>query len=298
MQLMGLAGDTNAADFGQYAKPFGAEAFEKDPGYAFRQSEGMKALERSASARGGLLSGGALKGIQRFGQDLASQEFGNAFNRYTTERAARLGTLGSLTGAGQSASNIMTGAAGQYGSQTAGNTLARGQATAQNALNRGEATAGMALGLGQATAGTALGRGNAMVGAATDYYGNQGNLALGQGQNIAQNQYNIADAVARGAQNIANAGSQSAYNVGNAQATGAMNAGAARASGYIGQANAYNNALGQIAGFATQVPMQNAMMAYYRNNTPGGGSTTPYFAAGQGPLKPPFNPLNPFGEKG
>jgi hypothetical protein len=126
----------------------------------------------------------------------------------------------------------------------------------------------MALGLGQATAGTALGRGNAMVGAAGDYYGNQGNLALAQGQNIAQNQYNIADAVSRGAQNIANAGSQSAYNIGSAQATGAMNAGAARASGYVGQANAITNALGQVAGYAMQAPMNNAMMAYYRNNTP------------------------------
>ena len=270
MQLMGLGGDANAADYGQYAKAFGTEQFEQDPGYAFRQSEGMKALERSASARGGLLSGGALKGIQRFGQDLASQEYSNAFNRYQTERAARLGTLGNLSSAGQSASNIMTGAAGQYGSQTAGNTLARGQATAQNALNRGEATAGMALGLGQATAGNVLGRGNAMVGAAGDYYGNQGNLALAQGQNIAQNQYNIADAVSRGAQNIANAGSQSAYNVGNAQATGAMNAGAARASGYVGAANAFNNALGQVAGYATQAPMNNAIMQYYKRKVPGG----------------------------
>jgi hypothetical protein len=129
-----------------------------------------------------------------------------------------------------------------------------------------------------------------MAGNAANYYGNQSGLALGQGQNIAQNQYNIADAVSRGAQNTANAASQSAYNVGNAQATGAMQAGQARASGYIGQANAYNNALGQIAGYATQAPMQNAMMAYYRNNTPSApssGSTTPYFAAGQGPLKAP-----------
>jgi hypothetical protein len=106
-----------------------------------------------------------------------------------------------------------------------------------------------------------------MVGAAGDYYGNQGNLALGQGQNIAQNQYNIADAVSRGAQNIANAGSQSAYNVGNAQATGAMNAGAARASGYIGQANAYNNALGQVAGYAMEAPMNKAIMDYYKRKT-------------------------------
>ena len=54
---------------------------QQDPGYAFRMAEGMKALERSAAARGGLLSGTTLKGTQRFAQDLASQEYGNAYNR-------------------------------------------------------------------------------------------------------------------------------------------------------------------------------------------------------------------------
>jgi len=254
MQLMGLGGDKNAADYGQYAKQFGTEQFEQDPGYAFRQAEGMKALERSASARGGLMSGGALKGIQRFGQDLASQEFSNAFNRYQTERGARLNTLGGLSSAGQSASNVMTNAAGQYGSNTAGNNMAYGNATAANSL----------------------GRANAMAGNAADYYGTQGNLALAQGQNTAQNQYNIADAVSRGAQNIANAGSQSAYNVGNAQAQGAMNAGQARASGYVGAANAFNNALGQVGSYYANAPMNNAMMNYYNNNSP---STTRAAAA-------------------
>ena len=52
-----------------------------DPGYKFRLSEGMKALDRQAAARGGLISGNALKATQRYGQDLASQEFGNAYNR-------------------------------------------------------------------------------------------------------------------------------------------------------------------------------------------------------------------------
>jgi hypothetical protein len=65
--------------------------FEADPGYAFRMSEGLKALERSAAARGGLLSGGAGKAFQRFGQGLASQEYGNAFQRFQQERAARAG---------------------------------------------------------------------------------------------------------------------------------------------------------------------------------------------------------------
>ena len=65
--------------------------FQADPGYGFRLSEGMKALERSAAARGGLMSGGTGKALQRYGQDLASQEYGNAFQRFQQDRAARAG---------------------------------------------------------------------------------------------------------------------------------------------------------------------------------------------------------------
>ena len=65
--------------------------FQADPGYGFRLSEGLKALERSAAARGGLMSGGTGKALQRYGQDLASQEYGNAFRRFQEERAARAG---------------------------------------------------------------------------------------------------------------------------------------------------------------------------------------------------------------
>ena len=143
MQLLGIGGDQNAANYGSMAKPFGADQFQQDPGYAFRQAEGMKALERSAAARGGLLSGATMKGIQRFGQDLASQEYQNAFNRYQVERAARLNPLQSLMGAGQSAANVTTGAAGQMGQNVAGNQLAAGQARASgyigvgNAINQG-----------------------------------------------------------------------------------------------------------------------------------------------------------------
>lgn len=96
---------------------FGMDQFQADPGYSFRMSEGMKGLERSAAARGGLLSGATLKGIQRFGQDLGSQEYMNAFNRYQTERAARLQPLQSLAGVGQTTAQQI----GQAGMQTAQN---------------------------------------------------------------------------------------------------------------------------------------------------------------------------------
>jgi hypothetical protein len=92
---------------------FGMEQFKQDPGYAFRISEGMKALENSAAARGGLLSGATMKGIQRYGQDMASQEYMNAFNRYQVERDARLNPLQSLAGVGQTTANAL--AAGGQG---------------------------------------------------------------------------------------------------------------------------------------------------------------------------------------
>jgi hypothetical protein len=99
--------------------PFGMNQFQADPGYAFRLSEGQKALERSAAARGGLLSGATGKALQRYGQEMGSQEYQNAFNRYQTERAARLQPLQSLAGVGQTSANTLTSAAGTMGQNIA-----------------------------------------------------------------------------------------------------------------------------------------------------------------------------------
>jgi hypothetical protein len=120
--------------------PFGMEKFQQDPGYGFRLKEGLRALESSAAARGGLLSGNAMRGITRYGQELGSQEFGNAFNRYQAERAARLNPLQSLAGMGQSTAATLGGQAGQYGQQMAqgaaaiGNIRASGYTNTANAL--------------------------------------------------------------------------------------------------------------------------------------------------------------------
>ena len=109
---IGAAGDVTSPDFGRYARGFGAADFQADPGYAFRLAEGQKALDRQAAARGGLISGGALKAAQRYGQEMGSQEYTNAFNRYQTERQAQLNPLQSLAGVGQTSSQQL-GAAGQ-----------------------------------------------------------------------------------------------------------------------------------------------------------------------------------------
>ena len=150
MQLLGIGGDASAEGYGSLARSFGQSDFEADPGYAFRQAEGMKALERSAAARGGLMSGATMKGIQRFGQDLASQEYGNAFNRFQVERAARLNPLQLMMGSGQSAANVMTGATGQAAQNIGQMQLGAGQARASGYVGQANALAGALQGIGSA----------------------------------------------------------------------------------------------------------------------------------------------------
>lgn len=130
LELMGLGGDKTAADYGKYAKDFSMSDFTADPSYAFRLAEGQKALERSAAARGGLLSGGTGKALTRFGQDYASNEYTNAFNRYQTNRANQLQPLGNLIATGQSAASNLGSAAGNYGAGAGANITGAGAATA------------------------------------------------------------------------------------------------------------------------------------------------------------------------
>ena len=105
---------------GDLVKPFSMADYQADPGYGFRMSEGMKALDRSAASRGGLLSGATMKGAQRYGQDLASQEYQNAYNRYTGNQATQRNALAGLTGFAPTAAQQI-GAAGTNYANTAGN---------------------------------------------------------------------------------------------------------------------------------------------------------------------------------
>jgi hypothetical protein len=122
--------------------PFGMQQFQQDPGYAFRLSEGQKALERSTAARVGLQSGAALKEAARYGQNMGSQEFQNAFNRFQTERAARLNPLQSLAGVGQTAANTLGAQAGQYGANMAETLGAGAQARASGYMGAANAIGG------------------------------------------------------------------------------------------------------------------------------------------------------------
>lgn len=67
-----------------HAPQFHAPTFEEaqqTPGYQFRLDGGRQALERSAAAKGVLRTGGTLKDTEEYGQNFASQEYGNVYER-------------------------------------------------------------------------------------------------------------------------------------------------------------------------------------------------------------------------
>jgi hypothetical protein len=150
MDLLGLGENRDAADYGKYARDFSMADYQADPGYAFRLNEGMRQLSSTAARRGGLISGGTMKALQDYAQNSASQEYGDAFNRYQTNRANQLQSLGSLMSSGQAAASNQAGAAGQYGvnagnaTMAAGNAYAAGQLGQANTLASGFGTAASA----------------------------------------------------------------------------------------------------------------------------------------------------------
>lgn len=95
------------ASSGQYSNPYeqrlaalinNPDAIENTNAYKFRFNQGQQALERSAAAKGMLNSGNTLAELARYGQGMASEEYGNEFNRLATATGQRnqynLGLMG------------------------------------------------------------------------------------------------------------------------------------------------------------------------------------------------------------
>jgi len=126
-------------------KQFGQEDFQAgiDPSYNFRLAQGNLATTNLANQSGGLIGGNALQGLTNYGQNAASQEFGNVFNRFQTQRTGIYNTLAGIAGIGQKAqgqvSDLAQNTAGNIGQATIGigNAMAGGQIGAANALSGG-----------------------------------------------------------------------------------------------------------------------------------------------------------------
>jgi hypothetical protein len=110
-----------------------------DPSMAFRMRMGTQATERLANIGGGAISGNTMRALTDYGQNLASTEYGNAFNRFQTERGNIYNTLANIAGMGQQAVNTGVNAGQSFAGQQTG--LITGQAAALGAGNVGAANA-------------------------------------------------------------------------------------------------------------------------------------------------------------
>lgn len=118
----------------------GLANFQASPGYNFRLQQGVNALDRSAASRGMLLSGAQNKAISDYGQNTASQEWGNYINQLAGLAGQGASTAGQEMGANTSAINagnnaLMTGLMGQASSYSnSANALANGIGSTINSL--------------------------------------------------------------------------------------------------------------------------------------------------------------------
>ena len=141
--LQGTIGGLQERDLGVTA-----ESMMRDPGYQFRLQQGTGALDASAAARGGLGSGRHLKDLTRFGQDLASQEYQNVYNR----RFNQLSQLAGI-GTGVGASGQLAQAAGQFGQSASQNIMGAANAAAAARMQQAGSLSNL---FGQAVMGGAM----------------------------------------------------------------------------------------------------------------------------------------------
>lgn len=159
---------------GTFTAPTGLTE-QNDPGYQARLNLGTDALQRSAAARGGVLTGGTAQALNQYAQDYASNEYGNVYNRalqnfdtnynvYNQNQANQFNRLAAISGVGQTAANQL-GTMGQNASN----------AVSSNLLG----TAGQ---MGQDYQNAAAANASGMVGSANAYNG----ALSGVGSNLSQ----------------------------------------------------------------------------------------------------------------
>jgi len=93
--------------------------FSTSPDFQFNLSQGQDAINRSAAARGGLLSGAAVKAGETYATGLANQNFGDYVSR-----------LSGVAGAGQTATQATSAAGINAANQNSGALMLAGNARA------------------------------------------------------------------------------------------------------------------------------------------------------------------------
>lgn len=135
-QLMGGMGSN-----GQFMQEYSGQDIYDDPSYQFRLQQGQDSIQSGAAAQGGLLSGATQKALLNYGQDAASQEFGNAYNRFNADQTNQYNRLSNLVGLGQNAAAQQGNVGMQTAQAVASNTMAGANAQAAGTIAAGNRTA-------------------------------------------------------------------------------------------------------------------------------------------------------------
>jgi hypothetical protein len=155
-------------------KPFD---FQADPGYQFRMQQGAAAVQGSAAAKGGALSGATMRALAKYGQNLASQEYSNAYNRYSEDRSFNRGNFESDRTFGYNSfsdryNRMQTNANNKYNmyNNMANTGVGASNTLADLASRRGDALANYDIQRGNISAQQSIARSQAMDGAANVGY--------------------------------------------------------------------------------------------------------------------------------
>jgi hypothetical protein len=248
-RALGVVGDLSGAN-GVAAGQAALANFQASPAYDFNLQQGLRAIDAGASAKGMLVSGGTRRAEQTYGAGLASNEFGNYYNRLSALAGQGLGA------SNQAGANIMTGA---------GNQANFDRAQAQNATTLGAGLASNDTGLGTGLANIHTGLGTALS-----------NNEMATAGRLQQNEQWAGGALSNLYTGNATQQANVGMNAANNQAQTLTSAGTAMANIYGGAAQGVGNAINS--------GMNN--YAYINALAPQGGSynvTTPNatFAPGQ-----------------
>ncbi len=125
---------------GDFNRDFTLADFQKDPGYQFRLDQGEQAINRSASAGSGQLSGATLKALIRYNQDYGSGEWDKSYNRFNNDRTTRFNRQASMAGVGQTANNQIAAAGQAYANNASNNLMGAANSRAAGYIGAANAT--------------------------------------------------------------------------------------------------------------------------------------------------------------
>lgn len=122
--------------------PFTAADYTQSPGYAWQMSQGLNAVQNSASAAGGIGGGNTLKALQTYGTGLADQDYQQALQNYMQQNQQTYNMYSGLVSGGQNAAAGLGGISAQVGSTIGGNTIGAGNALAAGQIGVANAASG------------------------------------------------------------------------------------------------------------------------------------------------------------